>query len=192
MGLAQEKEIHDAFHIVDRTTLAGALENLSESGEIREVSISGIDGVFYALMESLERTDIAPPQSAFIFSPFDNLVIQRDRLERLFGFQYTIECYLPAAKRSYGYFVLPILWKDRMIGRMDAKADRKAKALQIKKMWFEEDFEAIDEALPDLSAALARFAAFHHCQQIEVGPVVPTGYKRRLNSLTRRSLREQG
>jgi hypothetical protein len=190
MGLAQEIEIRDAFHVANRETLAGALEALCGSGEVTQVSIAGIDGVYFSLTKTLERVDIPSPQGVFILSPFDNLVIQRDRLERLFGFQYTIECYLPAAKRTYGYFVLPILWRDRMIGRMDAKADRKAKTLQVKKLWFEDRFGAIGEALPVLSDALARFAAFHRCQEIEVGPVVPTGHKRLLNSLVKRSLRE--
>ncbi len=188
MGVAQEREIHDAFHIADRATLAAALEAMLQTDEVTHVSVPGVESDYYALTDTLEQIDMEAPNSVHILSPFDNLTIQRERMERLFGFQYTIECYLPPAKRTYGYFVLPILWRDRMIGRMDAKADRKLKALQVKKLWFEDGFNAIDGALPQLSDALARYAIFNGCRAIDVGPVLPTGHKRQLKTFVRQSL----
>ena len=78
-----------------------------------------------------------------ILSPFDNLIIDRRWLKTFFdGFDYTIECYLPAAKRTYGYFVLPILWGDRFVARLDSKADRKPKTFIIKRLLFEPGFAA--------------------------------------------------
>ncbi|MFL1454263.1 DNA glycosylase AlkZ-like family protein [Marinobacter sp. GN3S48] len=60
-----------------------------------------------------------------ILSPFDNSVIQRERLKALFQYDYQLECYVPAAKRQYGYFCLPLLYRDEFIGRMDCKAHPK-------------------------------------------------------------------
>ena len=74
-----------------------------------------------------------------ILSPFDNLVINRQRTKALFDFDYQLECYLPAEKRKYGYFSLPVLWGDLLVGRLDAKADRKAKVLIVKHLVLEDE-----------------------------------------------------
>ena len=66
-----------------------------------------------------------------ILSPFDNLLIQRKRTQALFGFDYLLECYTPAAKRRHGYFALPILWKGKLVARMDCKVERRRKELAI-------------------------------------------------------------
>src|SRR6185503_8292706 len=66
-----------------------------------------------------------------LLSPFDRLVHNRVRAEELFGFEYTLEMYKPAAKRRWGYFALPILHGDRLVGKLDATADRKASVLRV-------------------------------------------------------------
>jgi uncharacterized protein len=189
LGVARAKEIRDAFHIVDLSRISQTLKEMEQSGDVVRLSIEGLDDSYYALPETLEHTPAPPPESAHILSPFDNLIIQRERMKRLFGFEYTIECYLPAAKRQYGYFVLPILWKDALIGRLDAKADRKSQSLILKKLWFEPTVEDIDEALPSLAEALALFAHFNGCRTIDVDIIVPKGHKRKLKTLVQRSLR---
>ena len=73
-----------------------------------------------------------PSNRAMILSPFDNAVIQRDRLIDLFGFDYQIECYVPEPKRKYGYFCLPLLLGSEFVGRVDAKAHRATGTLEIK------------------------------------------------------------
>jgi len=108
-----------------------------------------------------------------VLSPFDGLIIQRPRTKWLFDFDYTIECYLPEAKRKYGYFVLPILFGDRLVGRLDPKADRKAERLIVRKLWLEPWFEATDGFLARLGDALARFAAFNGCTSIAVERMSP-------------------
>lgn len=188
LGLAQEREIRDAFHIANRGTIAETLEQMHQAGEVLPLSVEGLDTPYYALAETLEKEEVPVSNAAHILSPFDNLTIQRDRVERLFGFKYTIECYLPAAKRKHGYFVLPILWRDRLIGRLDSKADRKTKNLTVKKLWFEPEFKAFDDALPAFSETLAQFAQFNSCNTVEFDTIVPTGHKRRLKTLVRRSL----
>ena len=188
-GIARAKEIRDAFHIVNQSQVDKTLEAMCHTGEVMAVSIEGLKDDYYVLPETMESVSTAVPEEAHILSPFDNLTIQRDRMERLFDFTYTIECYVPAAKRQYGYFVLPILWQDQMIGRLDAKADRKAKTLIVKKLWFEPAFTGIDDALPALADALAQFAEFNGCHSLELGPIVPTGHKRTLKTLVNRTVR---
>ena len=188
LGAAQEREIRDAFHIVNRSLIAKTLEEMQQSKEVISVSIEGLTDAYYALTETLERDESPLSNTAYILSPFDNLTIQRNRIERLFGFKYTIECYLPEAKRKYGYFVLPILWRDKIIGRLDSKADRKTKTFIAKKLWFEPGFQAFDEALPAFADTLAWFARFNGCDTIEFDVIKPTGHKRRLKSLVKHSL----
>lgn len=189
MGLAREKEIREAFRIADRSLIAKSLQEMQQSREVVPLAVEGIDDAYYALSETLEREDVPAPSTAHILSPFDNLTIQRDRMERLFGFKYTIECYLPEAKRQYGYFVLPILWQDQLIGRLDSKADRKTKTLIVKKLWFEPGFQDFDEALPSLSETLAKFARFNGCDTVEFDAIIPTAHKRRLKMLAGHSLK---
>jgi len=189
LGIAREREIRDAFHIAPRALLANTLKDMQQSKEVVSLSVEGLSDVYYCLPNALERSAANVPAFARILSPFDNLTIQRDRMEKLFGFKYTIECYLPEAKRQYGYFVLPILWGNELIGRLDAKADRKTKTLIAKKLWFEGTFQLYDEALPSVAEALVRFTQFNGCYEIEVGDILPTGHKRTLKTLIKHSLR---
>jgi uncharacterized protein YcaQ len=86
-------------------------------------------------------------------------------LKDIFGFEYTLECYLPPEKRTYGYFCLPVLFKDQFIGRIDVKADRKNRTLFIRKEFWNENYNRSKmEELFD--AALAEFASFNQCEKI--------------------------
>ncbi len=106
-----------------------------------------------------------PANRVRLLSPFDNLVIQRERCRQIFEFDYQIECYVPAAKRQYGYFCLPILYKDKLVGRIDCKADRKASILQVQYL----QYVAPDHSfLPLLADALKIFMKFNGCSSIEV------------------------
>jgi uncharacterized protein YcaQ len=100
-------------------------------------------------------------------------VIQRDRLNSLFGFDYQIECYVPAAKRRYGYFSLPLLYRDQFVGRMDAKAHRQTGVLEIKKLNFEPRLYEPDAVLDALVTALQDFMAFQGCERVELKLVDP-------------------
>jgi uncharacterized protein YcaQ len=92
-----------------------------------------------ATLEGRSGTDLKERPSVFVLSPFDPFLIDRRRLRRLFGFDYSIECYLPEAKRRFGYFALPILdascsLGEAFVGLVDAKADRKAHTLVVKRL----------------------------------------------------------
>jgi uncharacterized protein YcaQ len=87
-----------------------------------------------------------------LLSPFDRLIHDRDRAEALFGFRYRLEMYVPKAKREYGYYVLPILVGDRLVGRVEPRFDRKTRTLEVLDAWG--DTARLDEALADLGAFL--------------------------------------
>jgi uncharacterized protein YcaQ len=123
------------------------------------------DSLYYIEPEQLEQPMPRLDNRLKILSPFDNAVIQRKRLADLFAFDYQLECYVPAPKRRYGYLALPLLYKDNFVGRMDCKAHRAEKVLEIKGLFFESGHDtpevhtALDKALPD-------FAGFQGCDSV--------------------------
>ena len=132
----------------------------------------------YARPGAFDRPPKRLATLARILSPFDNVVIQRQRAAQVFGFDYTIECYVPAAKRRYGYFALPVLYQDRFVGRMDCKAHRSRKLFEIKSLFLENGFPngVLDDFLPALRDAVIDYAAFNGCAEISVGEVWPRAW----------------
>ena len=98
--------------------------------------------------------DPVPNRITFL-SPFDRLVHDRDRAERLWGFRYRLEMYVPKDKREYGYYVLPILRGDRIAGRIDVEHVRKEKTLRVNGVWWEDGVRPVS-----LTPALNRLARF--------------------------------
>ena len=123
------------------------------------------NSLYYIEPQHLEQPMPRLDNRLKILSPFDNAVIQRKRLIDLFAFDYQLECYVPAPKRRYGYLALPLLYKDNFVGRMDCKAHRADKVLEIKGLFFESGHDtsevhaALDKALPD-------FAGFQGCDSV--------------------------
>ncbi len=112
-----------------------------------------------ALLGSLSDLP-APPGSIRVLSPFDPLLRDRGRTERLFGFRYRIEVFVPAAKRKYGYYVFPLLEGDRLIGRIDMTCERRAGRLRIKGLWLEPGFRFTRKRQDGLAAELERLRRF--------------------------------
>ena len=97
-------------------------------------------------------SDEPVPDRVTLLSPFDRLVHDRDRAEALFDFRYRLEMYVPPAKREYGYYVLPILVGDRLVGRVEPRFDRKTRKLEVLGAWG--DTSRLDDALQELGAFL--------------------------------------
>jgi uncharacterized protein YcaQ len=168
-GVAREREIQDHIRAANRAVVANSLADLVDTGEVMRVEVEGDEGAdYYVLAETLKtlgRQEKNPARVALL-SPFDNLIIQRQRTERLFGFEYRLECYVPAAKRKYGYFALPILWGNEFVGRLDSKADRKTKTFIVRGLWFEPGFVDFDAFLPPFVDCLSAFARFNQCESV--------------------------
>lgn len=175
-GLATAREIKDHVQLSKMKELVTALDRMSETGEILPLEVEGVeDEIYYAYPKTLEKLGALPESDSqvYILSPFDNLVIQRDRIERLFGFNYRLECYTPKDKRIYGYFVLPVLFGQQFAARLDAKNDRKKKTLIIRNLLLEPGFEDVEDFLPHLATAIREFASFNGCSQYEFENVNP-------------------
>lgn len=121
-----------------------------------------------------------PADRVLFLSPFDNCVIQRERCRRIFGFDYQIECYVPQAKRQYGYFCLPILYRDKFVGRVDCKADRKTNVLEVVSLYLSE--EPNEKLITQLTKALVDFMNFNKCIEIRLHKVMPAALKMILKS----------
>jgi uncharacterized protein YcaQ len=109
-----------------------------------------------------EAEDGAISDRVTFLSPFDRLVHDRDRAEALWGFFYRLEMYVPAAKREYGYYVLPILSGDRLVGRIEPVFDRREKVLRVKGLWWEPQAKPVD-----LEEPLTSLASFLGAKRIE-------------------------
>lgn len=123
-----------------------------------------------------------------ILSPFDNSVIQRERLKAVFQYEYKLECYVPAAKRQYGYFCLPLLFRDQFIGRMDCKVHRKTRNLEIKLLHFEQHNFDDDSVIAAFVDAIKQFCLFQICDSVSLTKVHPG----RLTKSLRRAIKPLG
>ncbi|RVG39212.1 DNA glycosylase AlkZ-like family protein, partial [Sinorhizobium meliloti] len=103
-----------------------------------------------------------------VLSPFDPLLRDRNRAERLFDFFYRIEVFVPEPKREYGYYVFPLLEGDRMIGRIDMKADRKRGSLDVRRLWLERGVKPSSGRMEKLMAELDRIARFAGVEEVKL------------------------
>ena len=133
LGVGTLHDIAD-YHRQRLTDIRPHVASLVQSGDVVEVSVDGWSQLAYSL------PNLYIPQTVdarALLSPFDPVVWFRDRDERLFDLHYRIEIYTPAAKRRYGYYVLPFLLRDRIVGRFDLKADRARQTLLVQASWVE-------------------------------------------------------
>ncbi|MDC0663577.1 winged helix-turn-helix domain-containing protein [Marinobacter sp. SS21] len=141
-------------------------------GTLEQVQVNGGD-VFLLEAGAFEQSLPRLKQRLKILSPFDNSVIQRDRLKALFQYDYQIECYVPEAKRQYGYFCLPLLYRDEFIGRMDCKAHRRIRQLEIKSLHLEPRSSDTDAVISALVDAVAQFLLFQNCDSVTLTQIYP-------------------
>ena len=155
-----------------------ALARLVKLKKVIEVQVAGLVKMrLFALPEALELKTPLPKQIVRFLSPFDNLTIQRKRLKWLFDFDYSVEIYVPPEKRKYGYFVLPILWGDCLIGRMDVKALRAERQLIIHHLIFEPGFRDWNVVKSSFADALTRFVRFQQCDNWKITRVEPKAFR---------------
>ena len=155
------------------------LQSMLESNTIQQIDLNGAPTI-YADPELLNSTIKRSSPEIRLLSPFDNSVIHRDRLEHLFNFDYRLECYVPAKKRQYGYFCLPILFGEEFIGRVDCKAHRKTGQLELIHLHIENTELEVEQWLEAFAQSINRFAAFNGCQAVKLTKVSPSALKTRI------------
>jgi len=183
MGIATIQDINRYISISGR--LDKYVTTMQEAGEIIGVEIDGSNRPYYVLesdLRSLRRRTTTVNERVHLLSPFDNSIILRDRTEALFDFKYSLECYVPKHKRKYGYFCLPILWRNQLVGRLDPKADRQRKVLLINSIHLEKEIDTRSAFWSSLAKALNKFATFNSCEHIELNNKVPRNITRKLSS----------
>jgi hypothetical protein len=182
-GIVEEKEI-SYLRKGMKEPVNKALKRLLKNGQLKEIRLSSDDKtIFVTAPEQLQDlTSDNQNRDIHILSPFDNLIIQRKRVQRLFGFDYVIECYLPEPKRKFGYFCLPVLYGDQFIGRFDPKADRAEKVFHIRQMHFEAGFKADEKFNRDFALKLKEYAAFTGCEEVKIGKA-EKNWKKEMQSL---------
>ena len=148
-GVATAKDLADYFRL-KVTECRPLLKALVADGLLEHVQVAGWNQPAYATPDAKRPRTV---KARALLSPFDPLVWFRPRAERLFGFHYRIEIYVPPAKRVHGYYVLPFLLGDSLVGRVDLKADRKSKTLVVKAAFSEPGFDN-DFVAPPLAQTL--------------------------------------
>jgi uncharacterized protein YcaQ len=162
-GIGTLKDLAD-YHRLKPSACAVAIAELVDDGRLRPVTVEGWKDQAYL------HPDATVPRrvnARALLSPFDPVVWNRERALRLFGFHYRIEIYTPAHKRQYGYYVLPFLLGDEIVGRVDLKADRANGALLVQAAWVEPGIPELDVAA-ELMAELHLMAGWLGLNRVEV------------------------
>src|SRR5215218_2956155 len=170
LGVATAADLADYYRLRPQEAKPALAEAVA-AGLLQEVAVAGWARPAYLLPGARVPRRVAHPPT--LLSPFDSLVWSRQRTERLFGFRYLLEVYVPAAKRVHGYYVMPVLADGRLVARLDPKHDRKAGRLVVRRFHIEDGVET-DFAVTATATAAGRLAAYLGVNQITAGPdVVP-------------------
>ncbi|WP_143305583.1 winged helix-turn-helix domain-containing protein [Chitinophaga vietnamensis] len=174
LGIAYVKEIAWRARRVKGNLVKKELEKMVAAGEVKLVAVEGLKGApMYMLPD--QEVNIKLSNDVFILSPFDILNVFRHRLKDFFNFDYQVECFVPAPKRLYGYFSLPVLYGDTFIARMDAKADRKEKVLIVHNLHFE-NLDLKETVIEKIIQSLKTFMQFNQCRNIDFKKTNRPGY----------------
>lgn len=176
MGLATARQLADYFR-QGQVGIKAFLESFVAEGSAERVQVADWPTPAYLHRDQWSAAANLPPvERTTLLSPFDSLIWDRERTRALWGFDYTIECYTPAPKRRYGYFTLPILRRGDLIGRLDAKAERKAGVFRVKTLHLEPGV-AVDEAVAhDVAQALLSCARWHRTPDLVVEWTEPAAF----------------
>jgi uncharacterized protein YcaQ len=166
LGVASPKELAEFWYVISAAEAATWCRAAVAEGRLEPVLVKSADGSAprpaYAPPDWRSRVARLPPppERTRLLSPFDPIVRDRARALRRFGFDYRFEAFVPAPKRRYGYFVMPILEGDRLVGRLDPKVNRERGVLEVRGLWWEPGVKPTRARRRGLEDALARLASF--------------------------------
>jgi uncharacterized protein len=153
-------------------------EELVERGELIPVKVEGVPGKRFVVGEDAELLEAPPdpPPSVALLPPFDPIVWDRKLLASLFGFEYVWELFLPPAKRRWGWYVLPIVFRDRFVGRIEPRIDRAEGRVQVLDVWWEDGFapRRVDGFVDAMRAALRAYLGFAGADRLAWAPHLGT------------------
>lgn len=171
LGFATSGEVADFWDIVTKQEAKAWCARELAAGRIIEVDVTAWDGKArrsFTRPGVMDAQPAAPPPRVRVLSPFDPALRDRKRAERLFGFNYRIEIFVPAPKRVYGYYVFPVIEGDRMIGRIDMR--RNGRVLDVTAFWPEAGVKMGTGRLDAVNKALLRAASFGGCDDLRYAP----------------------
>ncbi len=183
LGIVTARRIPDYYRLPRQTI--GLVPELIREGALIEVAVDGWKESGYIRAEDLEWVErgtagqLRATLTTFL-SPFDPLIWDRARAREVFDFDYRLECYTPAAKRRFGYYVLPILRRGRLIGRLDPKARRAEGVFEVRRLALEERERYGAAMVADVARALEDIARWHGTPRIALGRVQPADFGRDL------------
>lgn len=185
LGVTKAEWIADYFRLY-KADVNAALKRLEKQSRLMTVEVEGWQAPGYIHPDNRKRVEAAakgkiPHSKTTFLSPFDPLVWDRKRALELFNFDYKIEVYTPAPKRKYGYFSLPILYNNALIGRLDPKAYRKEGIFEVRALHLEPDVVVDDALVSELKSALQACAAWHKTPQVIVRYATEPGLAERLS-----------
>jgi uncharacterized protein YcaQ len=186
LGVTPAGWIADYFRLKPRVS-DRELAPLLASGELLTVSVQGWTSPGYVHRDHAEVLEKAlagrlRATHTTLLSPFDPLVWDRARALAMFDFEYTIECYTPAPKRRYGYFVLPILHRGRLVGRLDAKAHRAVGQFEVKALFLEPGVRPEPPLVQAVAKAIADTARWHGTPEVRLGRTQPAALAKSLGA----------
>jgi uncharacterized protein YcaQ len=187
LGISAPGQVAD-YAYMKRGTARPYIKALMDEGVFVAVQAELMDGTTHHLI--VHRDNLAAlAQSAdgalgadrtTFLSPFDNLFWARGRDQQLWGFRQVLECYKPPAKRQWGYFCLPILHKDRLVGRFDPKLERQTGTLRVEALYLEKGVAPDDELVIDMAGAMRDFMAFHTARDLVIERSEPADFGEKL------------
>jgi uncharacterized protein YcaQ len=189
LGLTQARWINDYFRSGRRLKDAD-LDAFVDAGELLRVEVDGWAAPGYAHAGDRARLEAAMAgrlraTASVLLSPFDPVVWDRERAAAMFGFDYRIECYVPAPKRRYGYYVLPILHRGALVGRLDAKAHRAEGVFEVKALYLEDGVTPAPGLAEAIAGAIGAAADWHATPHVRLGRCDPKVFRAMLHDALR-------
>lgn len=190
LGITQARWINDYFRS-GRKLKDADLDRLVDAGDLLRVEVDGWERAAYVHRHHHDLLDLAVggrlrATHTTLLSPFDPVVWDRERASTMFDFDYRIECYTPAPKRRYGYYVLPILDRGKLVGRLDAKAHRGDGVFEVKAVFLEHGVDPTPALAMTIAEAIQRCADWHATSRVAIGRCDPKSFRRELLDASQR------